>query len=121
MELTCLPNISKSCKPDQYLDLDEKLIAAPALSLLSEIRRLERALGHQRNITLSAEDPEEVVRALRFHPRYEDFSEKELRQIVKNRTSSDLSIHLTLHEKLLPIFSAVIAVEGIGVEVTEQL
>jgi len=117
MEMTCKPLIAEASKPDHCITLDNDDALGAEFSMLSVITRLERLVGLQKNITLNAKSPKEMVRALRLHPRYEHFSMKELLQIVRNRTGVENSMSVNLSEKLIPVFSAVLVAEGIGVEV----
>jgi len=118
--MTCKPIIAEAAKPDQYLTLDKEAVFGPEFSMLSVITRLERLVGLQKNITLCADNPKEMVKALRFHPRYEHLSMKELLQVVRNRTGGSNTMKVKLSEKLVPVFTAVLQAEGIGVGVLES-
>jgi len=117
MEMTCKPLIAEGAKPDHYITLDSDESLGEEFGMLSVITRLERLVGLQKSITLKAENPKEMVKALRFHPRYEHLSMKELLEIVRNRTGNENSMSVKLSEKLIPVFSNVLVAEGIGVEV----
>lgn len=119
MEMTCKPLIAEASKPDQHLTLDKEQAFDSEFSLLSMITRLESLVGLQRSITLCAESPKEMVRALRFHPRYEHLSMKELLNLVRKRAGSHNSMRVKLSEKLVPVFSAVLQAEGIDVVILE--
>lgn len=117
MEMTCKTLSDTGSRQDCYLPYERDDSLGPEFSMLSIITRLERMVGLQQKITLCADSPKEMVKALRFHPRYEHLSMKELLEIVRKRAGDDHSMVVKLSEKLVPVFSAVLVAEGIGVEV----
>lgn len=119
MEMTNRSLSANATRRDCYMPCETDNSFGPEFSLLSVISRLERLVGLQQKITLCADNPKEMVRALRFHPRYEHFSMKELLTIVRKRLKDDHSMAVKLSEKLVPVYSAVLQAEGIGVEVLE--
>lgn len=77
----------------------------------------QRLLGMQQNITLYGESYAELVKALRIHPRFEDWRVKDLLTYVRGQADSNFQLTTKLSLRLIPTFAAVLAAEGIRVHV----
>lgn len=77
----------------------------------------QRLLGMQQIITLHGESYAELVKALRVHPRFEDWRVKDLLAYVRRQANSNFQMTTKLSLRLIPTFAAVLAAEGIHVRV----
>ncbi len=72
-------------------------------------------LGMQKTITLHGENHAELVKALRVHPRFEGWGVRKLLSYVRHQANGNFQLTTKLSKRLIPTFSAVLKVEGIGV------